>query len=178
MSRAGPMDGGYPLFKRGYVVAFVAVGLQILLVGLATWILIDMKPQGGDLKYTWLGVLVPVVLILIHSATLCLLRRTSKRDHPRLGGLVLSSLLPMACVGLWWLLFAVAESQHWPGGGRADVYQWFLASGLLPPRSLIALKWMGALCLLTLAALLGLVPLGVALRIAARARKRRRQRRP
>ena len=168
------MDTAYSLSKRGYVVAFVAAGLQILLAGIALWNFIDLKPRGQDLEYTWLGVVLAVVLFLAHCTMFYFLCRSSEQVHPRLAGLVLSSLLPVVCVGLWWGLLVAAEQQRWAGGERANVYYWFLQSGLLPPPKLIGLKWLAAvLCLFTLAALLGLVPLGVALRIVGQRRKRR-----
>lgn len=168
------MGSAYSMSKRSYVMAFVAVGLQILLAGFALCSLIELKYYGQDLEYTWPGVLLPVVLFLAHCTTFYFLCRSSKQVHPRLAGLVLSSLLPMVCVGLWLLLFAAADQLGWAGGRRGNVYYWFfLQSGRLPPGKLVGLSLTAAFLLLSLAASLGLVPLGVALRIVGRVRNHR-----
>jgi hypothetical protein len=148
-------------FMAGARIRFVAVATTVVQLGvglLALWVLWDTKVSsdrfsleyaGVPLQYKPVALLVPVALIVLFgSAMVSALYWDRFRHARRLFTIFLS--VAIAVVAGWWIMLGLS--------GNRD---FFLATGALVPNEIIGASWplFIIVALLSLAALLGLIPL-------------------
>jgi hypothetical protein len=130
--------------------------LQVILAAVALWVLYDTKAssewlsrhQAGKppLEFTWIGILMPVVLSL--TISLCAVLNAPSRRSARTRSAASLALLPIVLVLSWWLALLVMGCKSF-----------FVQSGALPPNEILGPSWplFIVVALLSMAAVLGAI---------------------
>lgn len=142
-------------------IRFVAVATTIVQLGvgtLALWALWDTQVssdrfalvQGHEpLRYKTAALLIPVALMALFGSAMISALLWSRHQHAR-RLLTVFLGLALAVVAGWWVVL-----------NQTNYYRFFVASGTLPPNEIFGSTWslFIIVALLSLAALLGLIPL-------------------
>jgi len=144
-------------------IRYVAVATTILQVALgarAVWSLWDTKVSseqfvrvhGGEhFRYKPEALLIPAALMVLFGSAMVSALLCSRLQHARRLFTVFVGLA-LAVVAGWWVVLSQSNYHY---------YKFFVASGTLPPNEIMSSEWPLAvvMLLLSLAALLGLIPL-------------------